>query len=89
MPRIKQQLRVRHGQCAYMLECRLVKIAKRKYPRNTRAYSLCLSQLQASDSQHTTFLVHTHWHSPYSGMITLVSPRGIRYKVHHTDVVRV
>lgn len=89
MPKRRRTLRVLHGQCVYMLECRLAAIAKRKFPGSTQLYAQCLEQLRSFETNNVTFLVITHWHSRVSGIITVVSPRGIRYKVHHTDVIRV
>lgn len=81
-------LRVREGQVVYMLEHRLPAIAKRRHGRQKRSQELLLAHLQQSERTHVTYLIVTHWHSRVSGLVTAVSPGGVRYSVHHTDVMR-
>ena len=82
------KMRVEDGQAVYILEHRIPRIAKRKYPYDHKARVKCLMKMLSRERHNIPYEVCTHLMSRYTGRITVIAPDGTRYQAHHTDVIR-
>jgi len=90
MPNLKLGVRlgVADGALVYMYEHRIPKVASRIYPYDAIARHRLMIQLRSNEYHNVSYTVRTRMLSRIDGMINAVSPGGVRYKVHHTDVMR-
>ena len=81
-------LRVQSGAHVYILPHRIVQVAARNR-HSTRARELLAARLRLNERINLTYVVQHTILSKLTGVVRIYDPTGIRYKVHHSDVMRV